>query len=69
MYESSIYFDSMINDRRTAGLDRELERRRVAIERGTMNPSALKRLALLFSHRTTRVNAPSISTHRSARHA
>lgn len=36
---TTIYVDSMIDQRRTAGLNRELEYRRIAIERGTMKPS------------------------------
>ena len=56
MYQS-IYVDSMIDQRRTAGLDRELERRRIAIERGTMRPTRLglfTRLGAAFAPRRSR---------------
>ncbi|MEJ1087971.1 hypothetical protein WDU99_06530 [Microbacterium sp. Mu-80] len=54
---TTIYVDSMIDQRRTAVLNRELEYRRIALERGTMKasrPSLVTRLRAALTHRTPR---------------
>ncbi|MCA1306731.1 hypothetical protein LC082_07460 [Microbacterium esteraromaticum] len=50
----SIYVDSMIEQRRTADLNRRLEYRRIALERGTMPPTRRRlfaRFVELVTHR------------------
>lgn len=69
---NSIYVDSMIDQRRTAGLNRELEHRRIAVERGTLTPARrgiAKRVAAVFAHRTPRQNRPHAAAEHAVRHA
>ncbi|UNK71131.1 hypothetical protein [Microbacterium sp. H1-D42] len=69
MIQSGLYVASMIDAQRTADINRQLERRRIALERGTLTvdrPSAARRITALFARPAARRHT---ATQRAVRHA